>query len=242
MSSAALVEVLEELFARQVLHAAHDPRDAPVGKSDFVRHAAFSLEAQPKRGAADLRLALAQGRKTEGVVVPGILGIADAHERCLEQANDRGNHLLARQPRPRKIARDAPANARQGAGESGEPRIFRLVAHLAPARVIAILLASSRVAAGRLDMALRARADPHLLPGRRDGEAANSLERRSVVHRGAGRRDIAKPSCGLVPLDTGDAVADIAQAGRPGGLGRRVRLSHGLVHRNARASGTIRAE
>ena len=242
VSSAALVEVLEELFARQVLHAAHDPRDAPVGKGDFVQHPALSLEAQPKRGATDLRLALAQGRKTEGVVVAGILGIADAHERCLEQANDRGDHLLARQPWPRKIARDPPANARQGAGESGEPPVLRLVAQLAPALVIAILLASSCVAPGRLDMALRARADPYLRPGRRDGEPSNSLKRRSVVHRGAGRGDIAKPSCRSAPLDTGHAIADIAQARGPGGLGRRVRLSHGLAHRKARASGTIRAE
>ena len=182
MSPAVLVQVLEQLFARQVLHAAHDPRDAPVGESDFVRHAAFSLEAQPECRAAHLRLPLAQRRETEGFVVAGVLGIADAHERRLEQANDRGDDLLPRQPRPRKIPPDAPANARQGSGESREPPVLRFVARLAPALVIAVLLAASRVATGRLDVALRVRADPHAPPGGWNSKPANPLERRPVAH------------------------------------------------------------
>ena len=44
-----LIEVLEQLLARQVLHAAHELRDAAVGERNFVRHAALSLEAQAER-------------------------------------------------------------------------------------------------------------------------------------------------------------------------------------------------
>ena len=50
------------------------------------------------------------------------------------------------------------------------------VAALAPAVVVAVLLASPRVHPGRLDVPQRVRADPDLLPGRRDGECPDPLD------------------------------------------------------------------
>ena len=46
--------------------------------------------------------------------------------------------------------------------------VLRAVAHLAPARMVAVLLAAPVVAAGRLDVAVGVGADPDIGPGRRD--------------------------------------------------------------------------
>ena len=64
------------------------------------------------------------------------------------------------------------------------------VAQLAPARVVAILLAPARVAAGRLQVAALVVADPDVGPCRRNGEPADTLERRRIVHALAFRADI----------------------------------------------------
>src|ERR1700754_2048219 len=63
---------------------------------------------------------------------------------------------------------DPPAHAGQHSREATEPVILRRVMHLAPARVVAILLAPARVSTGGQDVPVRARADPHLGPGRRN--------------------------------------------------------------------------
>ena len=54
-----------------------------------------------------------------------------------------------------QVGAGALADARQRLRERDQPAVLRLVAHLAPARVIAVLLAPARVAAGGLEMPAR---------------------------------------------------------------------------------------
>ena len=107
-----------------------------------------------------------------------VLLVADADQRRLEQPHDRGQHLLARQAaaargraRPRRGCAAAPGRTRSCGSYLASSR------DLAPARVVAVLLAAPRVAAGRLDVAVGERADPDVRPGRRDGERADAAQR-----------------------------------------------------------------
>jgi len=86
-----------------------------------------------------------------------ILVVADADERLLEQANDRRDHVLAAQLGPAQVGLHALPHADRRPPEREELAELRLVAVLAPLRVIAILLPPTGVAAGRLDVAVRAR-------------------------------------------------------------------------------------
>src|SRR6185503_3318160 len=129
---------------------------------------------------------------TERGVLPRVLLVADADESRLEEPHHGRQHFLARQARTREIVIDAAAYPRQRAREGDDAPVFRLVAHLAPARVIAILLASPRVAAGGLQVTVVARADPDRLPRRRYRERADSFQRRGLAHHAAAGRDVAK--------------------------------------------------
>ncbi len=56
-----LVQVLEQLLARQVLAPADDPRQAPVTDGDLVLDAALAPEPEAHPGRGDRRVAVAQG-------------------------------------------------------------------------------------------------------------------------------------------------------------------------------------
>src|SRR5207248_5189623 len=83
---------------------------------------------------------------------------------------------LARPPPAAHVARDPPAQPGQGLGELDHAAVLVLVPDLAPAVVVAVLLAPARVPAGGLDVPTRTGADPDLGPRRRDGQPANALE------------------------------------------------------------------
>src|SRR5688572_29975509 len=99
-------------------------------------------------------------REPERLVLPGVLVVADADEGCLQQANDGGDDLFPGEAVLAQILIDALANARQRAPERDHVLVFRLVADLPPFGVIAVLLATARIAAGGLDVAVRRGADP----------------------------------------------------------------------------------
>ncbi len=131
---------------------------------------ALAAEFEPHGRAVDLRVLLTQRREAERLVVPRILLVADANERLLEQLHDGGKDLFARQAGAAHVGGRARANARQGLSERDQAAVFHFVAHLSPSRVITILLASARIAAGRLQVAVRIRADPNVRPRRGDDE------------------------------------------------------------------------
>src|SRR6266571_4002686 len=87
---------------------------------------------------------------------------------------------------------DTLANGGKSLTKSDHPVIFGLVAYFAPARMIAVLLASFRVAPGRLDMALRIGTNPYIGPGGRNAQFFNTLQLVWVVNGLAIQPDIAE--------------------------------------------------
>ncbi len=87
--------------------------------SCFLPRLALEHEIEP--GRCGLHVRVAQGREPVGVVGTGVLLVADAYERRLEQPHDRGEHTLAVQTRTRKIlprpcggCSEAPRRTRRG--------------------------------------------------------------------------------------------------------------------------------
>src|SRR5439155_19965100 len=97
------------------------------------------------------------------------------------------------------------------------PPVLGLVAHLAPLRVIAVLLAAAGVATGCLQVAALARADPHVGPRRRDRELPYPRERLLVAQRVAVRVDVFERLSARDPPDAGRGIRDVAQARRARG-------------------------
>ena len=71
------------------------------------------------------------------------------------QPHDRRQYPFPRQPAAPQIDIDLGADARQHPTEQQHSAELGLVARLAPAGVIAVLLAPARIAADRLDVAVR---------------------------------------------------------------------------------------
>src|ERR1043165_9079812 len=79
-ASPVLVDVAEELIARQVEHMAYDVREVAIGESDLMGDAALAAEAELQPRALHADLALAQGRQPIRCVRACVLLVADAHE------------------------------------------------------------------------------------------------------------------------------------------------------------------
>ncbi len=93
--------------------------------------AALATEVEVDVGALDVDVTLAQRGQAEGAVGPGILLVADADERHLEEAHHRRQHLLPAERRLPEARLDARADPRQHLGEGHHALVFRLVAHRA---------------------------------------------------------------------------------------------------------------
>src|SRR6202008_660505 len=98
-------------------------------------------------------------------------------------------HLLPRQPAQRHVLADLGPNPRQRIGEGYNMLILGAVAHLAEARVIAILLAPPGVTSGRLDMSVSERTDPDIGPGRRDRQRLDATHDARIADSGAVRTE-----------------------------------------------------
>jgi hypothetical protein len=89
--------------------------------------------------------------------------------------------------------------------------VLGVVANLAPARVIAVLFSPALVASRRLQMPVRAAADPRIGPGRRDRQFADALQRRDVAQQRAIGQTVIEPVARLVTRDAGHRVIHVAQ-------------------------------
>src|SRR5207244_1606211 len=107
-----------------------------------------------------------------------------ADQRAFEQPNDRRQHLVTRQLGEVDVPLDALTDERQDLAEGDHPAELRLVAHLAVSWVVSILLPSSCVARGNLQMSRRVRANPHVIPLGGNDELSDSLELRLVANHG----------------------------------------------------------
>ena len=164
---------------------------------------------------------VAHRRQAEGVVLAGVLIVADADEGCLEQLHDGGEHLFARHAGQREVFLHATADRGQRLGEGDRVAVLGFVADFAPLVVIAVLLAPAGVAADGLQVAVGDRADPDVLPGGRDHEVLDADEGLVVLDGLAVRVEVAEGVAMLLAADAGDRGADVAQTG---GLGGELRV------------------
>ena len=94
---AVVVEILEELVAGDVDAALDDVGEAAVVEIDGVVDAAFALEAEGDVRAVDFDVLVAHGGEAVGVVLAGVLFVADTDERGFHEADEGGEDLFARQ-------------------------------------------------------------------------------------------------------------------------------------------------
>ena len=201
---AVLVEILEQVLPGQVLAGLDDLGDATVLDLELPRLAALALELEAQLAAVHLDMRVAQRRQAVALVLLGVVA------NCRRgSGSSRGDARPS--PAPfRAAGRAAPCARRScriagsAAANSSMCSYFVLSRTSRKARMVAVLLAPLGVAPGRLDMAVRLRADPHVRIGRRDGER---LMRASV----AGSRRPRAPS----GFTIGKALAGLPAAGCP---------------------------
>jgi hypothetical protein len=113
---------------------------------------------------------IAQGGQAKAVVLFGVFRIADARQRALHQPNHSGQNVVARQAATAQIRIYPLPDQRQCPAETEHVLELGFVTHLPPVRMVAVLLTPAGISSDGLEMAARVGADPHLCPGRRDGE------------------------------------------------------------------------
>src|SRR4029079_6479524 len=160
----------------QLLATAHDRRQTAVPQPDFVPLPRLAAEPEPDRRSIDANVPAPQGGQAERPVEPCVLVVPDPDQCRLEKPDDRGEDLLTGQARAGEVRVTATPDAREGACDVEQPLELRLVAPRAPAGVIAILLPSTRIAPGRLEVTGGVRADPDVRPGGRDRQRPDPAE------------------------------------------------------------------
>src|SRR5690606_6845188 len=182
---------------------------------------ALPHEAEAHLRAVHLDVVGAQGGEPEGAVVAAVGVVADPDERPVEQADRQRDDLLDRQPGPAEVRVDPGAQVGQRATEVAEAVELRLVTHLAPARVVAVLLAAPVVAPGCLEVAVAVPTDPHVGPRGWDRERADLLDA-APARSGPVGKGVREAPPAPAPSDAGLRVGDVAQPCalcRLGGLG-----------------------
>jgi hypothetical protein len=153
---------LEQVLPRQLLTGFDDPCYPPVLYLQAPRLAALALEVETQFATCHRNVTAAQ--RCQGIIL-----IADPDQRRLEQIDYRREYLFARQSTLGHVAIDTRADGWKSLREFEQVLIFRGIAHLAPARMIAILLSAFVITAGRLDMAVRIGTNPDVAVDRRHG-------------------------------------------------------------------------
>jgi hypothetical protein len=118
---------------------------------------------------------------------------------------------------------NSSADFRQRPREFHHVLVFCALADRAELRMVAILFASLGVTAGRLDVTVRARANPDVRIGGRDCKLADSPERGLVVHRLAIRFHECEAPAGPLAPNAGLLIGDKAQ---PCGLAGVARIDN----------------
>src|ERR1051326_3611703 len=155
----------------------------------------------------------AQSCQAERAILTGILFITNAQSSCVKQPHYGCQHLLMWQPWQRQVPGNACADLGQCLTEGYHTTIFRLVAHLAPVRMVAILLATFCITSGRLNVPIWPGAYPHMGPGRWYTERANTFQFFAVVYWFSIKADITKVLTNPLTPYTRCGIANIAQPG-----------------------------
>jgi hypothetical protein len=162
---------------------------------------------------------VAQRGQAEGTVVARVGRVADAHQGLGHHRHHDRQYLLAREAGQAQVLAQAPTQPGQGRTELHDPVVLALAAGLDPARVVAVLLAPARIAAGGLQVTARVHADPHLGVGRRNGQRADARQGRRIAHRMALPIAVAEPLARAPARVARIGIGDVDQAGLPGDVG-----------------------
>ena len=184
----------------------------PVADRLDAALAALGGEVEDHLAVADRDVFAEQGRDAVALVGFGVELAADPEEAEVEEPHRAGQRPLARHPVARQIPRRRPSQARQGDRELAHRLELARRRPPLPGLVVAVLLAAGGVDPGRLDMAEGVRADPHLLPGRRDRQLADPRQGLLVLHPPAVGVEVAEP---LAAPAAGDSRAGAVGAPQP---------------------------
>src|SRR5438552_6280639 len=197
-----------------------------------------ALSAEPKEDprANDIDVPRAKCGQPERSVLARVLAVANTHEGLIQDSHGRREHSFAWDAWPRQISVDAFADPWEGFREVDQSVIFRLVADLSPALVIAVLLSAPSIAPGGLDVTDRARRDPHIGPRRRDRESSDSFELALVADRDAVAVGVDEPAPVPPAANAGLVVVRVAQ---PRELRARCAVARDLVAHDERLSSPL---
>src|SRR5690606_13531307 len=103
---ARLVNILEELLARQFLNRAQDLGDAPIRQLHRPPLTRLAGEAKIHLRAINLKVATAQRRQPEAVVLLRIGVVADSHQGFVEKPDNRRDDTRAGYAAPSQVLID----------------------------------------------------------------------------------------------------------------------------------------
>ena len=173
-------------------------------------------KAEADLRAFDPRVAVAHRREPERPVQAGVLVVAHPDQGQLQEADHRGQDLLAWEAGPPQVGIASLSDGGERPRKPDHPIELRFVAAAAPSRVVAMLLPPPRIAPGGLDMAAGIRADPDVGPGGRDRQRADPGKCRLVADRRAIPVAVGEPGPGAPAGDPGPVVMGVAEAGLAG--------------------------
>jgi hypothetical protein len=178
------------------LERADDRQHLRLGQRALPELAALADELERQRAVPpDHDVLLAQRREAVRLVLAGVLLAADAEEAEVEQPHGAGQHPGAAEVRGRLQVGDDPlAGSGEPRGELEDPVVLGQVPLDAPGVVVAVLPAALGVHAGGLDVPVRDRADPHVLPRGRQDELGDPLQDGGVVDGRPAASTYEKPS------------------------------------------------
>ncbi|MFT3789272.1 MAG: hypothetical protein QM770_24345 [Tepidisphaeraceae bacterium] len=180
------VDVLKQLLLREFLASFDNLCQWGRVDRQVVLDTMLADELHADGRALHADVAVLDRGQAEAFVAAGVFVVAHTGERLLQQRDDSGQHLLARQAFQLQVAVHGSAQARKCLREVDDAFVLRFVAGGAEVRVIAGLLSAPRVATGRLQVAGRSRADPDIGPRRRNDQRLDAGERGGVRDAPAG--------------------------------------------------------
>jgi hypothetical protein len=178
--------------------------DAAIVHRHVTDNPALPTKAQPQFTHADLHVTPAQRGQAERAVAARRFVVADALQGGVEQVHDRGDNGDACQRvthRLGKIATDGGADARQHGPELAQSLELTAAPRPLPFGVVTVPLAAPRVAAGRLQVTVGARADPDLRVGGRNRQRADAGQFRGIAQWPAVGRAVGEPFSATPPAD-----------------------------------------
>ena len=129
----------------------------------------------------------------------------------LEEAHDDGEDLLAGQARSCQVALDGFADARQPTSQLEDALVLTCIAPPPPFGVVAVLLATARIAAHSLEVPSRVGADPDVRPRRRDGQGPDTREDGPVADATAVLAQVVRSSPSARAPVAGRRITDVVQ-------------------------------